>query len=60
MQNYQLPVVVAINEFVTDTEAEIQMLEQCCKEIGVPIARTQVWEKGGAGGTFGAASRHCH
>ena len=49
MQNYQLPVVVAINEFVTDTEAEIQMLEQCCKEIGVPIARTQVWEKGGAG-----------
>ena len=42
MQNYQLPVVVAINEFVTDTEAEIQMLEQCCKEIGVPIARTQV------------------
>ena len=50
MQNYQLPVVVAINEFVTDTEAEIQMLEQCCKEIGVPIARTQVWEKGGAGG----------
>lgn len=52
MQNYQLPVVVAINEFVTDTEAEIQMLEQCCKEIGVPIARTQVWEKGGAGGNF--------
>lgn len=50
MQNYQLPVVVAINEFVTDTEAEIQMSEQCCKEIGVPIARTQVWEKGGAGG----------
>lgn len=50
MQNYQLPVVVAINEFVTDTEAEIQMLEQCCKEIGVPIARTQVWKKGGAGG----------
>lgn len=50
MQNYQLPVVVAINEFVTDTEAEIQMLEQCCKEIVVPIARTQVWEKGGAGG----------
>lgn len=50
MQNYQLPVVVAINEFVTDTEAEIQMLEQCCKEIGVSIARTQVWEKGGAGG----------
>lgn len=50
VQNYQLPVVVAINEFVTDTEAEIQMLEQCCKEIGVPIARTQVWEKGGAGG----------
>lgn len=50
MQNYQLPVVVAINEFVTDTEAEIQMLEQCCKEIGVLIARTQVWEKGGAGG----------
>ncbi|WP_291291030.1 formate--tetrahydrofolate ligase [Enterococcus sp.] len=50
MQHYQLPVVVAINEFVTDTEAEIQMLAQCCQEIGVPIARTQVWEKGGAGG----------
>jgi formate--tetrahydrofolate ligase len=50
MQHYQLPVVVAINEFVTDTEAEIQMLAQCCQEIGVPIARTQVWEKGGDGG----------
>jgi formate--tetrahydrofolate ligase len=50
MQHYQLPVVVAINEFITDTEAEIQMLAQCCQEIGVPIARTQVWEKGGAGG----------
>jgi formate--tetrahydrofolate ligase len=50
MQGYQLPVVVAINEFVTDTEAEIQTLEKCCADLGVTIARAKVWEQGGAGG----------
>ena len=47
---YGLPVVVAINQFVSDTDAEIDMVRQACAARGVKIALTQVWEKGGAGG----------
>ncbi|WP_230655651.1 formate--tetrahydrofolate ligase [Psychrobacter sp. I-STPA10] len=51
LQNvYNLPVVVAINQFVSDTEAEIAMVRQACLEQGVEVALTQVWEKGGKGG----------
>ena len=49
-QVYGLPVVVAINQFVSDTDAEIELVRQACKDYGVEVALTQVWEKGAAGG----------
>ncbi|MBO1531037.1 formate--tetrahydrofolate ligase [Psychrobacter sp. F1192] len=47
---YGLPVVVAINQFASDTDAEIDLVRQACLSRGVEVALTQVWEKGGAGG----------
>ena len=47
---YGMPVVVAINHFVSDTDAEIMLVKQACQAKGVEVALTQVWEKGGAGG----------
>nr|WP_307194760.1 formate--tetrahydrofolate ligase [Neobacillus niacini] len=47
---FGLPVVVAINKFITDTELEVQTLLEWCKREGVHVALTEVWEKGGAGG----------
>ena len=47
---YGLPVIVAINHFVSDTDAEVELVRQACMEKGVEVALTQVWEKGGAGG----------
>lgn len=49
-QHFGLPCVVAINEFPTDTEAEIQMVEEKCRELGVNVVLSQVWSKGGEGG----------
>ena len=50
-QNYGLPCVVAINRFPTDTEAELELVREKCKELGVNVALSEVWGKGGAGGT---------
>lgn len=50
MQSYGLPVVVAINEFVSDTENEIEALRELCETINVPVELTSVWEKGAEGG----------
>ncbi|KLT73050.1 formate--tetrahydrofolate ligase [Neisseria arctica] len=47
---FGLPVVVALNRFVSDTEAELDLIRQACAEHGVSVALTEVWEKGGAGG----------
>ena len=47
---YGLPCVVAINEFPTDTEEEIKLIEDKCKELGVNVVLAQVWAKGGEGG----------
>ena len=47
---YGLPVVVALNQFAGDTETEIELVENACREYGAPVALSQVWEKGGAGG----------
>ena len=47
---YGLPCVVAINEFPTDTEEEIKLIEDKCKELGVNVVLSQVWAKGGEGG----------
>ena len=49
-QVYKLPAVVAINEFPTDTEAEVELVRAKCKELGVNVALSQVWAKGGEGG----------
>ena len=46
---YKLPVVVAINAFPTDTEAELKLVEEKCKELGVNVALAQHWAKGGEG-----------
>ena len=45
-----LPVVVAINAFPTDTEAELALVERRCNELGVNVALSEVWAKGGEGG----------
>ena len=47
---FGLPVVVAINAFPTDTPAELKMVEDKCRELGVNVALSQVWAKGGEGG----------
>ncbi|MBR2188089.1 MAG: formate--tetrahydrofolate ligase [Eubacterium sp.] len=49
-QVYGLPAVVAINAFPTDTDAELQMVEEECKKLGVNVALSEVWAKGGEGG----------
>ena len=46
---YKLPCVVAINRFPTDTEAELKLIETKCKELGVNVALSEVWAKGGDG-----------
>lgn len=47
---FHLPCVVAINAFPTDTEAELKLIETKCKELGVHVALSEVWAKGGNGG----------
>ena len=47
---YGLPCVVAINRFPTDTEAELKLVEDKCKKLGVNVALSEVWAKGGEGG----------
>ena len=47
---YHLPCVVAINAFPTDTEAELQLVEDKCRELGVRAVLSEVWAKGGEGG----------
>lgn len=47
---YKLPTVVAINEFPTDTEAEIELVDESCKKLGVNVVRSSVWANGGKGG----------
>ena len=49
-QVYKLPCVVAINAFPTDTKAELDLVESKCKELGVKVALSEVWAKGGEGG----------
>ena len=49
-QVFNLPCVVAINRFPTDTEAELKLVEDKCRELGVNVALSEVWAKGGEGG----------
>lgn len=50
MKKYNLPVVVAMNRFLTDTEAEFDLIRERCKVQNVPVALCDVWANGGAGG----------
>ncbi len=50
MQSYGIPVVVALNRFDTDSDAELEAVRQACGEYGVPCALSEVFAKGGAGG----------
>lgn len=49
-QVFKLPAVVAINKFPTDTDAELKLVEDKCRELGVNVALSEVWGKGGVGG----------
>lgn len=50
LQKYGVPVVVTLNSFITDTQAETDFVAQFCKERGCEFALSEVWEKGGEGG----------
>ena len=50
LQKYGVPVVVTLNSFITDTDAETSYIENFCKERGCEFALSEVWEKGGEGG----------
>ncbi|MDK4463019.1 formate--tetrahydrofolate ligase [Enterococcus faecium] len=50
MEQYQLPVIVAINEFVTDTDNELTLLEHLCEKQGIIAKRASVWADGAEGG----------
>ena len=50
MRKFGVPAVVAINRFPSDTEAELQVIDDCCKEMGVRYALSEVFAKGGEGG----------
>ena len=50
LQKYGVPVVVTLNSFITDTQAETDFVEQFCRERGCEFALSEVWEKGGGGG----------
>ena len=50
MRKYNVPVVVAINKFVTDSDEEIQFIKSFCAKLGVKVALSDVWAKGGEGG----------
>lgn len=49
-KGFGLPAVVAINRFPTDTEAELKLVEDKCRQLGVNVALSEVWSKGGEGG----------
>lgn len=51
VQKFNLPYIVAINEFASDTQAEVEALQNWCKENNHPMSLSQVWAKGGEGAT---------
>ncbi|MGF6907193.1 formate--tetrahydrofolate ligase [Fusobacterium sp. PH5-44] len=50
MKKYNLPVIVAINKFISDTEKELNYIKDHCEKLSVPVSLCEVWEKGGNGG----------
>ena len=57
VSKYGVPCVVTLNQFVTDTEAELNYVKEFCEERGCEFALSQVWEKGGEGG---GGKIHCY
>ncbi len=51
LQKYRVPIVVTLNAFLTDTEAEYEFIRNFCEQKGCEFALSKVWEKGGEGGT---------
>lgn len=50
MKKFGVPLIVAINNFPTDTDKEIEFIKESCEQMGVEVSRSEVWEKGGEGG----------
>ena len=50
INKFKVPLVVAINRFPTDTEAELELVRKKCEELGIRVALSEVWAKGGEGG----------
>ncbi len=50
IESFGLPYIVAINRFISDSENEVNVLKDLCSQAGIPVALTEVWEKGGEGG----------
>ena len=50
IKKYNVPVVVAINKFITDSKEEVEFIKNYCDKLGVKVALSEVWEKGGEGG----------
>ncbi|MFP4017549.1 MAG: formate--tetrahydrofolate ligase [Halanaerobiales bacterium] len=50
ISKFELPLVVAINRFPDDTEAELELVRDKCRQLGVPVAISEIWAKGGDGG----------
>lgn len=50
MKKYDVPVIVAINKFITDTDDQIEIITKHCEKLNVPVELTEVWEFGGKGG----------
>ena len=51
LQKYGVPVIVTLNSFITDTEGEVAYVKQFCESRNCAFALSEVWEKGGEGGT---------
>ncbi len=49
LKKYNIPVIVAINHFTHDTDAELSAVKTCCEKIGVPVSKASHWAEGGAG-----------
>jgi len=50
VRQFGLPLVVALNRFITDSDRELEMVADCARRAGVPVTLTEVWERGGSGG----------
>lgn len=50
IKSFKVPLIIAINEFKTDTKEELELIEKFCQEKNIPVSKTSIWENGGQGG----------